>query len=148
MEPESLPVIIPDASLILKWVLDPKDEPHHEEAARLLDLWKQGKVEFVVPTLWVYEVGNILALKRPLDAKDLLVGLIDLGLPEVRLDGPLAARAIELALTFRSTCYDTSYLALAEARSGILVTAYDRFVRRLPADAPAMSLSQGAGSVI
>jgi hypothetical protein len=66
---ESAPTIVPDASVILKWVLDSAAEPGHAAAGLLLGRWRKGEIALAVPPLWVYEVGNVLCLKRP-DAAD------------------------------------------------------------------------------
>lgn len=140
MSDEMQRVIVPDASVILKWVLDADDEPGHAAAELLLARWRQSEVELRVPSLWRYEVGNVLALKRPLDAREALLALFDLGLPEVALDGPLASRSVELAQAHGITFYDAAYLAVAVAHHALLITADSKLLRRLPPDSPAAAL--------
>ena len=134
------PLVIPDASVILKWVLDAEDEPFQDAAFAILDSWNEERLELLVPSLWLYEVGNILCLKRPQDAVDVLAALRALDLPEVPLDGNLAEEAAQVAIGFGVTLYDASYLALARLNEGTLVTADKRFLGRLPEGAPARSL--------
>lgn len=86
MSAEENPAYVLDASVILKWVLDSDDEPGRSEAANLLERWKRGEIELFVPSLWIYEVGNILALKKPDDKSASLLALLDLGLREIALD--------------------------------------------------------------
>ncbi len=64
-------VIVPDASIILKWVLG-EDEEGQDRAIELLKGWLNQEYEFILPSLWIYEVGNVLGLKRPKDAEKIL----------------------------------------------------------------------------
>jgi predicted nucleic acid-binding protein len=125
--------VVPDASVILKWVLDAEDEPGHAAATDLLKRWQRRELSLAVPPLWLYEVGNVLCLKRPADAAEALAALCDLGLSEVALSRELIQRIVGLAQNHRLTFYDASYLAVAEERKAVLVTADSKFYRRLPA---------------
>ena len=125
--------VVPDASIILKWVLDAEDEPGHAAASQLLERWQRGELRLVVPPLWLYEVGNVLCLKRPADAAEALGILCDLGLSEVPLSRELMQRTVALAQGHDLTFYDASYLAVAEESKAVLVTADSKFYRRLPA---------------
>lgn len=128
--------IVLDASVILKWVLDAETEPGHAAANRLLERWQQGELNLLVPPLWLYEVGNILCLKRPADASIALAALWDLGLSEVPFTRGLIQRTVTLAQSHGLTFYDASYLAVAEEKQVILVTADGKLYRRLPAGSP------------
>jgi predicted nucleic acid-binding protein len=125
------PRIVPDASVILKWVLDAENEPGHHQAQQLLEQWVAAEVVLWVPSLWVYEVGNVLCLKRPNVASETLGFLLDLGLREVAVDQDLVELATGLATQFAVTFYDAAYLAAATAVDGILVTADRRFARSI-----------------
>ncbi|MEM7582787.1 MAG: type II toxin-antitoxin system VapC family toxin [Acidobacteriota bacterium] len=137
--------LVPDASVILKWVLDGADEPFRAEAESLLTGWMNGALDLLVPSLWAYEVGNILCLKRPQDAKEALSALRDLELREVVLDAISTAETIDLSVDHGVTFYDASYLAVARLNSATLVTADARFVRRLPTDSPVCLLEEYSG---
>ena len=132
--------IVLDASVILKWVLDAETEPGHAAANRLLERWQQGELDLLVPSLWLYEVGNILCLKRPADASAALAALWDLGLSEVPFSHGLIQRTVALAQSYSVTFYDASYLAVAEEKKVDLVTADGKFFRRLPAGLPVRML--------
>lgn len=127
---------VPDASVILKWVLDAEQEPGHAAASRLLDRWEIGEVELVVPALWAYEVGHVLCLKRPADAAEVLGALGDLGLREVPLSPGLVKRTVALATSHGITFYDACYLAVAMETRATLLTADSKFLRRLPSGLP------------
>ena len=133
--------LVLDASVILKWALDGSDEQDRQAALELLDGWRGGDLEILVPTLWLYEVGNILCLKRPDDAEQALAALRGLGLVEVAIDGDLAAETVAVALGHGVTFYDAAYLAVARRHGAVLVTADGRFLKRLPEDAPARLLA-------
>jgi predicted nucleic acid-binding protein len=128
--------VVLDASVILKWVLDAETEPGHAAASRLLERFQKGELNLLVPSLWLYEVGNTLCLKRPADAFEALAALCDLGLSEVPFSRGMIHRAISLAQGHSLTFYDASYLAVAEAAETVLVTADGKFYRRLPAGLP------------
>ena len=49
-------IIVPDASVILKWVLEKEDESDHDTAARLQQAWLDESVELHLPKLWLYEM--------------------------------------------------------------------------------------------
>ena len=58
-------IVVPDASVILKWVLPSADEPDLGLALALRDDIAGGRVRAVVPHLWLYEVGNTLTRRQP-----------------------------------------------------------------------------------
>jgi predicted nucleic acid-binding protein len=123
----------PDVGVyVLKWVLDAEAEPGHAAAARLLERWPARELELLVPSLWLYEVGNILSQEAGGCIRS-SCALWDLGLIEVGLDRELIQRALSLSQRHRLTFYDASYLAVAEQRGVTLVTADSKFDRRLPA---------------
>lgn len=128
--------LVPDASVILKWVLDAENEPGQAAANQLLERWQKGELSLAVPSLWTYEVGNVLCMKRPADAFKVLSALCDLGLDEVPLSRELIQRTVALANHHGLTFYDASYLAVAAERNAVLVTADSKFCRRLPKGLP------------
>ena len=93
-----VPLVVPDASVLLKWALESEDEEDRAQALALKEWWLSGAGQFAVPTLWVYEVGNILGIKRPSAARELLQVMVDLELEE-KLNRSLA----ELNLSVRAT---------------------------------------------
>ena len=124
-----MPLLVPDASVLLKWALPGDDEPDRDRALQLKEAWLEGSCDLMVPTLWVFEVGNVLGLKRPADAGALLEAMIALELPEA-LPGPYASRMFGLMRAHRVTCYDAAYHALAIHRRGTMLTADRAYVRK------------------
>ena len=122
-------LIVPDASVLLKWVLRSDDEGDRGNALALRAAWLAGACDIVVPTLWVFEVGNVLGLKQAALADKLLSAMIDLGMPEQ----PPAAYTAEIFRLMRDrdvTFYDAAYHALAIANRGTMLTADGRYVKR------------------
>ncbi len=123
-------IVVPDASVLLKWVVAGDDEPYTGAALSLRDEAVSGTIELLVPQLWIYEVGNTLARRFPEQADELLATLVDFGMTEWRLDPGWRAQAVSLAVTYGVSFYDAAYHATALAGSGVFVTADERYVRR------------------
>lgn len=85
----------------------------------------------MAPSLWRYEVANVLARKAPRAAASLLEALIGLDLPTVDLDAILLAEAVAIAVRFPgASVYDAAYHALALGVAGIFLTADEVYFRR------------------
>lgn len=125
----SAPVLVPDASVLLKWVLRSPDEPDRDRALELKTAWLEDACELVVPSLWVYEVGNVLGLKHPSTAASLLQAMVDLGIPEEAPHGYIAA-IVGLMRDSKVTFYDAAYHALAVHRRGTMLTADRAYVKK------------------
>src|SRR5262245_60756602 len=61
----SIQVLVPDASVLLKWVIESEDEEDRDRALEIRQIWLAGKCDIVLPALWFFEVGNILGMKQP-----------------------------------------------------------------------------------
>jgi hypothetical protein len=48
-----IPVVVPDASVLLKWALDTTDEEDRQRALQLREDWLADRCRIVVPLLWV-----------------------------------------------------------------------------------------------
>jgi predicted nucleic acid-binding protein len=124
-------VLVPDASVLLKWILRSANEPDRDRALDLKTAWKEDACELAVPTLWVCGVGNILGLKHPAAAASLLQAMLDLGIREEALRG-YAAAILSLMRTHTVTSYDAAYHALAIRHHGTMITADRAYVRKAP----------------
>ena len=97
----------------------------------------EGNVEIAVPTLLYYEVANILLFGRSRpsiqDASEALGDLFSLPLIVVAPAPDAADAALRLASGHGLSYYDAAYLALAEERDCMLVTADQRLARRVRA---------------
>jgi predicted nucleic acid-binding protein len=122
-------VVVPDASVLLKWVL-PTTEAGRDSALALRDEAVAGAVTLMVPPLWIYEVGNTLARRFPDHAVQLLDALIAFGLVERIATEPWRRQALTLTKNYGVTFYDATYHALALVERGVFVTADNRYVQR------------------
>lgn len=119
-----------DASVALSWAASEEGVA----SARLLSSFRDGEVRLIAPSLWEYEVSNVLkrwvAQDRitELEGREALHYLLDLGIElfELRLT---AERCWRLALKHQLTIYDAAYLALAEERGCELYTRDKRLAK-------------------
>jgi predicted nucleic acid-binding protein len=123
-------LVVPDASVILKWALRCTDEKDSEHALALLGAWLEGETEIALPKLWVFEVANVLMMKAPGLAEDLLEVLTAYGFREVETSSDLCKEAFRLMKRYKVTFYDASYHAAAVVTGGVLVTADEAYVRK------------------
>ncbi len=124
-----VPVMVPDASVLLKWALKSREEEDRDKALSLRESWLSGKCRIVVPSLWAYEVGNVLGLKEPRLARDLLGVLIGYKFDEAR-PADLYGRILELMSRLKVTFYDAAYHAAALEHQGTLVTADSGYAKK------------------
>lgn len=115
-------IIIPDASVILKWVLR-DDESHREKALAILSGWLGGKYEIILPSLWFYEVGNIITRREPVHAMAILEKLLEYEFTEVNVSESALAIILELIKDKKITFYDAAYHSIAIQKKGKFVTA-------------------------
>ena len=124
------PVVVPDASVILKWVLPSANEPDAERAIALRDAIAAGEIRALAPNLWVYEVGNTLARRFPDRAGRSLDHLLRFSLPSAPRSPGWLDRALALTQRYGVTFHDAAYHAHAIVERGVFVTADERYVER------------------
>ena len=122
-------VLVPDASVLLKWILRSDDEPDRNRALELKSAWLEDACELVVPSLWVFEVGNVLGLKHPAQAATLLQAMLDLGMREEAPHDYVAA-ILRLMRDHKVTFYDAAYHGLAIHLRGTMLTADRAYVKK------------------
>lgn len=123
-------IVVPDASVVLKWVLEESRERDFLKALELQRAFVTGAIEVRVPTLWRYEVGNILGLKRPDLASELMKALLDYDFEEVRPSREHCLAVLNLMREVKGvTFYDSCYHALALQMEGVYVTADSKYVK-------------------
>ncbi|OPY79872.1 MAG: PIN domain protein [Syntrophorhabdus sp. PtaU1.Bin153] len=120
-----------DASVILKWVLGDEKEPDQIKAMQLLNAWTTGDAAISAPTLWQYEVGNFLGREVPEEAKEKMDLLLDLRIRNVELSDNMYQLCFTWMREYKISFYDASYLAVAYDIQAMLVTADERFARKL-----------------
>ncbi|MBM4278437.1 MAG: type II toxin-antitoxin system VapC family toxin [Deltaproteobacteria bacterium] len=125
-----IPVIIPDASVILKWAFRSPEEQHQEKALTILNDWCEGKVHLILPKLWSFEVGNVLALKNPQNAQEIMEILIGYRFPEYETTVELCRETFKLIRQYRVTFYDAVYHGVALLNKGTMVTMDKAYYRK------------------
>lgn len=115
-------IIVPDASIILKWVLR-GGEDEKGGALSVLHDWLEGKHEIMLPSLWLFEVGNIVGRKEPELAPDIMKRLVAYEFAEIKITGALVGAILEITRKKKVTFYDASYHATAISQKGVFITA-------------------------
>jgi predicted nucleic acid-binding protein len=113
-------MIVPDASVVLKWFLPEAD--------------RDKALALVAGHISGYEVSNILTVKSRLSAEVIFAGmryLYALGLRALRLNQEQSLEAIRLARSHQLSVYDASYVALAITLRATFITADARMARKL-----------------
>lgn len=116
---------------MLKWALEKDEGPDVKQALALQAAFVAGEVDLRVPTLWRYEVANILGLKKPDLAEEWLKVLLDYEIEEVPLVRGYGVAVLKLMQEIKGvTFYDCSYHALAIRNHGVYVTADRDYVKK------------------
>lgn len=139
-------IVVPDASVILKWVLEKEGEPGHAQAIRLQEAMLAEEIEIRVPALWRYEVGNVLGLKKPGMAIELMGALLAYEFDEVPLRTEYALAVLEHMKDVDGvTFYDSAYHVLALRTKGLYLTADAAYVKRAKRKGHVSLLSEWEG---
>ena len=127
----TVPLIVPDASVILKWVLPTDDEPNADQALLLREAIANDTVRALVPSLWLYEVGTTVARRFPDQADRWLAALQKFELDECSPSSRWLATVLDLTRQYEVAFYDASYHAIAINERGTFVTADERYAKRV-----------------
>jgi predicted nucleic acid-binding protein len=138
----STPLVVPDASVLLKWVLPSDDQPDADKALLLRSAILDEEVHALVPALWLYEVGNTVARRFPTHASGWLSALMKFDLEEAPPSQPWLAKTLELTSRYGVSFYDAAYHGLALVHKGLFVTADTRYVNRVTEAGSVMALSE------
>ena len=121
-------MIVLDSSVALKWIF--ADENGVEHAVRVRDDHISGKCEIAVPTLFFYEIANVLATKVKLSHAEAqeafeLINAFEFNVLE--LDSLEYLEAMALADKHKVSVYDASYHVLADRLGCRFLTADRKF---------------------
>jgi predicted nucleic acid-binding protein len=136
------PLVVPDASVLLKWVLPSDDEPDADRALLLRTAILDEAVRALLPALWLYEVGNTVARRFPAHASGWLSALMKFGIEEAPPSSPWLAKTLELTGRHDVSFYDAAYHSLALVHGGLFVTADTRYVNRVTESGSVIALSE------
>jgi len=124
-------IVVPDASVILKWVLEKGEGKEVSKALELQNAFIAEDIDLQIPTLWQYEVGNVLGLKQPELADDLMKALLDYELPEVPLTSDYCQAVLRLMSEIKGvTFYNSCYHVLALRTRGVYITADREYFKK------------------
>lgn len=126
----TLPILVPDPSVLLKWVLESDDEEDRDRALEIRDAWLSGRCAIVLPSLWLFEVGNILGMKQANLAAPLMRILVAYRFEEESPE-TFYEKTLELMKRFKVTFYDAAYHAVAIGRSGTMITADESYYHKV-----------------
>lgn len=125
--------VVLDASLVAKWYL--KDEEEADEARDILEDYAQGKFEVVLPSLIVYELGNVLfvasVLRKRLGRVTCQAALKNFFSYPFSYEEPSFDNALKLAFKHKVSFYDACYITLAESLSCPFFTGDQRLYGKL-----------------
>jgi predicted nucleic acid-binding protein len=124
-------VIVPDASVLLKWILPSDDEPDTDRALQLRTAIVEESIRALLPSLWLYEVGNTVVRRFPAHALAWMSALMKFELQEAPATPVWLTTALELTKQYEVTFYDAAYHAVALIHRGVFVTADTRYVTRV-----------------
>jgi predicted nucleic acid-binding protein len=130
-----------DASVAGKWLLPGASEPLQQEAVNLLRQAVDGQVKLIVPDFFWIEVTNLLW--KAIHTGRCTGPTAEMALSALRRHSiptlpalPLLDSALDKAIAYGPSVYDSIYLALALEAGGKLVTADEKLVNaagpRLP----------------
>ena len=138
----AVPLVVPDASVLLKWVLPSEDEPDAGKALLLRAAIQDEAVDALLPALWLYEIGNTIARRFPTHASAWLSALMKFGLEEASPSEPWITKILELTRRYEVSFYDAAYHALALIHKGLFVMADTRYVNRVREPASVIALRE------
>jgi predicted nucleic acid-binding protein len=106
-----------DASTAAQWQLS--EEPEAERARHMLRDYATERVAFVAPTIWHYEVANIVnkavGTRRLTEEEGSMAFQALQALAIDFVNFPTPAEAYRLARLYRRSVYDSLYLAVAQS---------------------------------
>ena len=121
-------MIVLDSSVALKWIFAGEDGAAH--AVRVRDDHVSGKNEIAVPSLFFYEIANVLATKVKLSPEEALVAFELISSFEFsvhELDSTECLEAMTLTMKQKISVYDASYHVLASRLGCRFLTADRKF---------------------
>lgn len=127
--------VVIDASVGLKWFL--RQEEDRDKARFLLKQFAEGKIKFIVPTIWLYEIANAfksnVAIKKitRVTAKKYLKKLKDLEVVSIDFEAILDI-AFNLSAKLDISIYDAAYIALSKLQNFPFYTADQKLLDKIP----------------
>lgn len=127
--------VVIDASVALKWFL--KKEKDRDKARLLLRQFADGKIKFIVPSLWLYEIANAFKsniyqkMISKVTAKRYLRQVKDLDIVSVDFE-PIVDTAFNLSVKLGISVYDAAYISLSKSQNLPFYTADQKLLDKIP----------------
>jgi predicted nucleic acid-binding protein len=121
-----------DSSVIIKWFKE--GENLADQSLLIKDTFLKGEMHVFLPDLVVYELGNILCVGTRLSSKEInkkLLEFWDFGFEIIPIEPLITSRAAEIAIKYKVTFYDASFVALGQETSSIFITADQALFQKL-----------------
>ncbi|MCH8821830.1 type II toxin-antitoxin system VapC family toxin [Patescibacteria group bacterium] len=118
-----------DASVILKLIIVEREEDQ-QIALGVIKNFQEGKAEILLPSFWVFEVGNTL-MKKGGDYESLYVFVLDIGFPTHEFDSSELIEIGKFGKKHNVTFYDASYHYLAKLAGFTFVTADEKYFEKV-----------------
>ncbi|OGY21870.1 MAG: hypothetical protein A2126_00625 [Candidatus Woykebacteria bacterium GWB1_45_5] len=114
-----------DASVILKLVLV-ENEQDQDIALKIIKNFQEGKAEIVLPSFWMFEVGNIL-IRHHEEFENLYRFILEIEFPAHDFNNRELIEIGNLAKNYQVSFYDASYYVLAKLTNSVFVTADEAY---------------------
>ncbi|MDA8339781.1 MAG: type II toxin-antitoxin system VapC family toxin [Nitrospiraceae bacterium] len=124
-------MIVVDSSVVLKWVFD--DEDAHEKAIKYRRMHIYGEETIAVPSLFFYEIANVLATKTKLstsEAADFFLTFWNFGFEVFDFGLEEFLSGIALSRQYKTSLYDAAYIELARRLNCKFITADRRLYKK------------------
>ena len=118
-----------DSSVIVKW-FSFEEEEYVDKAAVILELYKENKIDILIPELVTYEVSNALRYNKNFSSKEvreIIKYLVNLELNTINLNSHIIDEAIKYAYGNKITVYDAIFLVLSNVFKIPLVSANPKY---------------------
>lgn len=124
---ESKDFVIADTSVLLKFVINEKEDTI--QAEKLKKLFIEGHIQIAVPSIFYYEVTNTLIRKMSENEAMKAASFFRLtGLQEYDFDDILISYTLSLlATSLKVSIYDAAYHALAIQKKATFITADKKY---------------------
>jgi len=124
-------ILVPDASVIVKLAFrSPPKEKDLVNAEAILQGWFDGKHEILLPKLWGFEVGNVLGMKNPRLAGEIMNIFLGYRFNEIELNTDICKQTFDIMSKCKVTFYDAVYHVIAIAHGGVFITADVQYYRK------------------
>ncbi len=120
--------LVIDASVILKITLV-ENEEDQQIALAILKLFQDGEIDIVLPSFWLFEVGNTL-IRKNVDFEELYSYLLEIGFRQHNFSKAELIEIGTFAKTFNVSFYDASYHVLAKLINYTFVTADEKYFEK------------------